>query len=223
MDPAQLEVERQRLTEALALAERDLNLVGYEFHDGVIQDLTAALLLLEGSGQQAAFASPEVKENYAGGLRLLRDCVAEGRRLIRGLASMELDSRGLCSALSRLVEKFRTDHGMQVEFACDSPALDLPASIQHLLFRIAQESLHNVSKHARASEVAVRLEQRYGTLELSIADNGVGFEPAHVPAGHFGLEGIRERARVLGADLLIDTAPHHGTRIIVRLTLATAL
>src|SRR5438105_9172247 len=96
---ADLEAERRRLAEALALAERDRQLLGYEIHDGVVQDLTAAAMHLESAGAQAQFASVEAGENYAGGLRLLRESIAEARRLIRGLVSVELDGRGLCSAL----------------------------------------------------------------------------------------------------------------------------
>jgi signal transduction histidine kinase len=211
------EAECKRLAEALALAERDRQLLGYELHDGLVQSLTAAAMLLEGAGPQATFTSSEVQENFAGGVRLLREAIAETRRMIRGLATVELDERGLVSALERLVEKFRTDQSLPVTFACHLKDVQLTSSAQHLLLRIAQESLYNVWKHARASEVQVRLAECDGKLELSIADNGIGFDPAQVPSGHFGLEGIRARARVLGAELLFDTAPQHGTRIVVRL------
>jgi signal transduction histidine kinase len=212
-----LAAECRRLTEALALAERDRQFVGYEIHDGVVQDLTAAAMLLEGAGRHAAFATPEQKENFEGGVRLLHESIAEARRLIRGLATVELDERGLVSALQRLVTKFRVDHGLPVSFHCSLADAALPTSTQHLLLRIAQESLYNVLKHARAGEVEVRLAEAEGKIELTIADNGVGFDPAHVPPGHFGLEGIRARARVLSAELVFDTAPNHGTRVVVRL------
>jgi len=213
----QLQAECRRLAEALALVERDRQFLGYEIHDGVVQDLTAAVMLLEGAGHQATFTSPEGQDNYAGGVRLLHESIAEARRLIRGLATVELDDRGLASALERLATKFRADHGLPVTFASDGKEWNLPASVQHLLLRVAQESLYNVWKHARASRVELRLAGSDGRLELSIADNGVGFDPARAPAGHFGLAGIRARVAVLGADLLLDTAPAHGTRIVVRL------
>jgi signal transduction histidine kinase len=214
----QLDAERRRLTDALALAERDRQLLGYEIHDGVVQDMAAAAMLLESAGRQAAFAAPEAQESFNGGLKLLRESIVEARRLIRGLTTVQLDERGLVSALERLVEKFRTDHALPVSFECNCPNLELPASMQHLLLRIGQESLYNVWKHARASEALVRLAQSEHLLELSIADNGIGFDPSQIPPNHFGLEGIRARARVLSANLLFDTAPHHGTRIVVQLT-----
>jgi len=215
----ELQAELRRLTEALALAERDRQLLGYEIHDGVVQDLTAAIMLLEGAGRQATFSSPEAQDNYAGGMRLLQESIAEARRLVRGAASIEPTSGGLVAALTRLVERFRADPRLPLQFHCIIQELRLPASVEHLLLRIAQESLYNVWKHAQATEVEVRLMQNEDQLELSIADNGVGFDPAAVPAGHYGLESIRARARILNANLLFDTAPHHGTRVVVQLTM----
>lgn len=213
---AELEAERLRLEQALALAERDRQLLGYEIHDGLVQDLAAAAMLLEGVGQQAEFPSAEVRENFEGGLRLLRESIAEARQLIRGLATVELDDRGLASALERLAGKFRTDLGVPVSLVNEAGSVCLSASTEHLLLRIAQEALYNVWKHARAAHVALRLAQTDGHIELVIEDDGVGFDPQHIAAGHFGLEGMRARSRVLGGELRIDTAPGKGTRIIVR-------
>jgi signal transduction histidine kinase len=214
---ADLESERARLEQALVLAERDRQLLGYEIHDGLVQDLTAAAMLLEGMREQAAFSSPEAKENFEGGVRLLREAIAEARRLIRGLATVELDERGLASALERLAGKFRTELGVPLDFRGEAGIVDLPASAQHLLLRIAQEALYNVWKHAGATHVELKLAQRGSHLELAVEDDGAGFDPKRSAPGHFGLEGMRSRARVLGAQLTIDSAPGTGTRIIVRL------
>src|SRR5258707_12445522 len=99
---AQLEAERRRLTAALALAERDRQLIGYEIHDGVVQNLTAAAMQLEGAGKQAAFASPEGRESYVGGVRLLYESIDEAPRLIQGLPTVEPAARVLVSALQRV-------------------------------------------------------------------------------------------------------------------------
>ncbi len=216
---AHLQAEQRRLTEALALAERDRQLLGYEIHDDVVQDLTAAAMQLEGAGQQATFASPEGKESYTGGLRLLQEGIGKARRLIHGSVGVEIDSRGLVPALSRLVERFCSEQGLPVSALLEVFDVALPASVQHLLLRIAQEALFNVWKHGRASEVEVRLTNEDNKLVLIVADNGVGFDPAAVPPAHFGLEGIRTRARLLGAELVFDTAPSHGTKVVVRLPL----
>jgi len=220
---ARLTEERQRLAQALALAERDRQLLGYDLHDSVVQDLTAATLLLEGAGNHAQFSSAETRESYASGLRILRDAITETRRLIRGLATVELDEHGLVAALQRLVDKFHIDHGLPVAFVSEAQNLNLPASVQHLLLRIAQEALFNVWKHAQAKRVEVRLTVDERELELSISDNGAGFDQAQVPSGHFGLEGMRTRARILGAKLEIASAAGEGTRITVRLLVPDAV
>jgi signal transduction histidine kinase len=215
----ELRRECARLAEALELAERDRQLLGYDLHDAVVQELTAAAMLLEAAGRQANFASNESRENYEGALRLLRDGIAAARQIISTLTAAPSHDDDLPAALSRLVDRFRAELRMPVRLDCRADHLTLPRSATHLLLRIAQESLHNIRKHARATEVEVALVRRDDCLELAIADNGVGFEPASVPAGHFGLEGIRARARALGARLVFDTAPNHGTRIVVQLPL----
>jgi signal transduction histidine kinase len=219
----QLKAERARLGQALLLAERDRQLLGYEIHDDVVQSLTAAAMRLEGAGRQATFASRDDKESYATGLRLLQECIASARRLIRGVVSVEVDQRGFRAALASLVDKFRADYALPVTLACDIDVPQLPDTAQYLLLRIAQEALHNAWKHAQATSIELRLAICDDKLELSIADNGVGFEPADLSAGHFGLEGIRTRARILAANLLFDTAPNHGTRIVVQLTIPPAV
>ena len=209
--------EVERLAEALALAERDRQLLGYEIHDGVVQELSAAAMYLEGAGREARFDSVEAQEIFASGLRLLREAIASTRQLIRGTVSVELDERGLASALVRLSEKFRADHGMPIDFSASESVARLSASAQHLLLRIAQEALYNIWKHAHAKHVQLKLAATEKHVELSIIDDGVGFDLQHIPAGHFGVAGIRARARILGADLHIDSRPGHGTRITVRL------
>jgi signal transduction histidine kinase len=215
------DVEIARLSAALALAERDRQLLGYEIHDGLIQDLTAAAMLLEAAGREARFGSPEVADNFTGGLRLLRESIVEGRRIIRGLAAAELDERGLPSALARLVEKFRSELALPVTLAAETGNLVLPASAQRLLLRIAQEALFNVWKHAAATVVEVTLDYHQRVLELTIADNGTGFNTGQIPAGHFGVEGMRARAEILGARLEIASVPGQGTRVTVRWTVGS--
>lgn len=210
---ATLAEECRRLTAALRLAEQDRQHLLYELHDGVIQDLTAAALRFDAANRPANSAN----EDYASGLRLLRGSIAEARRLLRGTAIDPLAADGLVIGLEQLVAKAGREWQLPVAFVTNCRQYQVTTAEQHLLVRIAQESLANAWKHARATEVEVQLTERDDCLELVIADNGVGFEPALNPAGHFGLESIRARAAALGADVVLDTAPNHGTRIVVRL------
>ena len=215
-DPEKLRAECRRLAEALALAEQDRQLLGYEIHDDVVQDLAAAMMLLEAAGRDAQFATPDCQQNYARGLRLLQDTMANARHLIPGVIVPAWKGVSFCAAVAQLIEKVHDEHQLPVKLQCTVPDPKLPGSMQHLLLRIVQESLHNACKHAQATQIEVTLTKNDDQLELSIADDGVGFEPTTVAADRFGLEGIRARAQVLGASLVFDTAPNHGTRVVVR-------
>jgi signal transduction histidine kinase len=125
---------------------------------------------------------------------------------------------GLLPALEWLAEDFtlRSEIPCRVEASAGDVALGEKASIE--LFRIAQESLTNVARHARASQVRLLMRRRDDALEMSVIDDGCGFDPAQAQAsGHFGLLGMRERALRLGGTLLIDSEPGRGATICVRL------
>jgi signal transduction histidine kinase len=218
-DWARLEAERQRLAQALDLTERDRQLLGYEIHDHLVQDLTAAAMLLEGAAPQLTFHSSDAQESYTAGLRLLRDSIAGARQLIDSQVALADGTTDFRMLLRRLVEKFRTELALPVQFECQAEDVRLPPSVQHLLLRIAQESLFNAWKHAQASRVTLHLARISDQLTLSIADDGVGFDPNQRRAGSFGLEGIHARSAALGAKLVIDSSPGRGTRIEVTLNL----
>ena len=96
---ASLRAERKLLLKSLDLHERDRQLIGFEIHDGIIQDMTAALMFVESAGSQATFATPEMREKHDRGVRVLQAAVQEARRLIRGLIPIELDARGLSASI----------------------------------------------------------------------------------------------------------------------------
>jgi len=218
---ARLEAERQRLTEALSLAERERQLLGYEIHDSILQDLSAAAMLLEGANRQATFASPENQESHAAGLRLLRDSISGARHLIGGLTQVGLSSADLRLTLRHLVQKFRDDHSLPVTFECEADDLRLPPTAQHMLLRIAQESLFNVSKHAQAQHVVVRLSKTRQELTLSITDDGNGFDPETLGQNGnsvgLGMLNMREMTEFAGGRFTIVSAPAQGTLIRVEI------
>jgi nitrate/nitrite-specific signal transduction histidine kinase len=85
-----------------------------------------------------------------------------------------------------------------------------------VFYRLCQEALTNIAKHARASQVAIHLQQDAGTVELQIQDNGRGFNPEHTPSGHYGLSIMRERAESVGAKLLVGSRPKSGTEVVIQ-------
>ena len=92
----------------------------------------------------------------------------------------------------------------------------LPADVQEVLYRLCQEGLNNIAKHAGASRVDIKLQYVQGAVELRIRDDGRGFNPEQTPPGHYGLSMMRERATAIGARLSITSQPRHGTEIVIR-------
>jgi signal transduction histidine kinase len=145
------------------------------------------------------------------------------RRLMKDLRPPVLDERGLTVALRGLGQEFRTTSGLRVSVSVPSGHLaNLEPERETALYRIAQEALTNVAKHARATEASITLSMDGRTLRIEIADNGSGFDPEQIVVadGHFGLVTMRERAEMAGGTLSIETRNGHGTcvRVLVPLS-----
>jgi signal transduction histidine kinase len=220
---ASLLAERNLLHQSLDLHERDRQLVAFEIHDGIIQEMTAALMFLESAGSHATFSAPEMREKYDRGIRVLQAAVQEARRLIRGLIPIELDARGLAASLERLVEKFRADQGLEIDYQAEVGLDHLVPAVEMIVLRIVQEALNNVWKHSQTTRAEVRLVQHDDELEVSVTDWGVGFSLGETPKSRYGLTGIRERAKLVGGTATIVSQPGRGTRVSVRFTLRDTL
>jgi two-component system sensor histidine kinase UhpB len=137
------------------------------------------------------------------------------------LSSPLLDEYGLEAAIREYIQRYQQRTGIAVELQFDGVAGQLQPEEQLALYRIAQEALTNVAKHAQASQVMIRLETIDQVGRLVIADNGVGFDPNAVrtPAeGHgLGLLSIRDRAESIGGTLRVESSPGQGTQMIVEL------
>lgn len=194
--------------------------IGRELHDETSQSLAAALLSIDSALLNADACSPEVRAQVANARTLIGHCLAQIRLLLYDLRPSVLDDFGLVPALRWYVESHLRVHGLSVTLDFDDAQLRLPASAETALFRIAQDSLANVVKHAQATTVSLRLEVKPGYATLHVADNGVGFDPERVAAdarGKYGvgLMSIRERVAALSGTLTLDSAPGEGTRIHV--------
>jgi PAS domain S-box-containing protein len=215
--------ERHVLRQMLEIQERERQLVAYEIHDGLAQFLAGAMMHLQALEHAAGPAGPSRELHES--LRLLRAAVDESRRLISGLRPPTLDELGIVEAVDSLVADARIDVP-QVTFTHDLPPGRLAAQLETTIFRIVQESLSNARRHANASRVDVVIAatgaEPHRRIRASIHDNGVGFDPTAVPDDRFGLEGIRQRARMLGSEAVIRSAPGQGTTIEVDLPLLIA-
>jgi PAS domain S-box-containing protein len=205
-----LQRERTVLRRLLEIQERERQLVSYEIHDGLAQYLTGALMHLHAC-QHAERTEPAARELDAS-IRLVQAAVDESRRLIGGLRPPALDELGITAAIESLVADARAEIS-HVSFTTELSGSRLPAALETILFRIVQESLSNARRHSAARSAHVRLTRDGGFVQVHVSDDGQGFDPLRVPEDRFGLEGIRQRCRLLGVEPRIESAPGRGTTI----------
>ncbi|MHB8576962.1 MAG: GAF domain-containing sensor histidine kinase [Dehalococcoidia bacterium] len=218
-----LAVEHRRLLTAqtrLAQVE-ERNRLAREIHDTVAQTLAGLALQLEAA--DALIERDTVRSHHAVGraINLTHTALEDVRRSVLDLRAAPLEGLTLAEALRRRVAAFAAEHAITGTFALTGADRPLPPRLEVGVFRIAQEALTNVARHAAATSVSVLLsvdEAPGGRLRLSVEDDGRGFD-AEAPPGHFGLVGMRERARLLGGGLQIASTPDAGTRVELDLPL----
>jgi signal transduction histidine kinase len=198
----------RRVVEAQELERRRL---ARELHDETGQALTSILLGLKGleerTGDEASReAAQELRE-------LVVSTLQDVRRLAVELRPTALDDFGLVAALERLADSFAEQTGISVDFQTALADERLPAEAETALYRIVQESLTNVVKHAKARRVSVLLARREGSVKAVVEDDGRGFDPAELGDDGFGLVGMRERLALLGGRLEVESGPEAGTTI----------
>lgn len=215
--------EQALLHRSLELHERDRQLLAFEIHDGIVQDMAGAVMLLESAGRQASFETPAAESHYQRAVGTLLKSVAEARLLIRGLIPVVLDQAGFVASLQKLVQRFENDQGMQVSLMANVQLTHLAPAFEMIILRIVQESLINVWRHSQVQRAAVEVTQHDDQLLLVIRDEGIGFDPSQVKTTRYGLTGMKERARLLGGTAQIDSQPGQGTRVQVTLPLAQAI
>lgn len=205
-----------------AVREEECARIARELHDQLGQELTALKLGVARAAAELRKASPgggggEVEQVLEDVGASIDGCVDSVRTIASELRPGILDRLGLEPALEWLARRFSREAGIPCAFRGDeAPA---PGEAQATaLFRIAQEALTNVARHARASRADVDLSRREGHLVLTIRDDGAGFDPDR-PGSSLGILGMRERARILGGSLEVACAPGRGTRVTAKIPL----
>jgi PAS domain S-box-containing protein len=195
-----LQALSQRLVE---VQEQERSHLARELHDEIGQLLTSLKFALTGGKTHEAQA-------------LLEEALAGVRELSFNLRPALLDHLGLVPALSRLIERYSDSTGVRVTFRHSGLEQRLAAQVETVAYRVVQEALTNVARHARAPEAAVRLWVDAGMLEIQIEDQGIGFELNEVLDGarSSGLPGMRERVQLVGGRLEIEAAPGSGTHLL---------
>jgi PAS domain S-box-containing protein len=217
-----LAVEQQFLEQLLLAHERDRQLMAYEIHDGLVQDITGALMHLEAVWPSHASQARE-GNSFERALTLLRESLDEGRRLISGLRPPILDEQGIVAAIAYLVGEHVAAGMAAIRFNHDVHFDRLEPLMEGTLFRIAQEALTNIKRHSQSRTAAVDLSQIGDRIQLQIRDWGVGFDSNQIEKRRFGLRGIRERARLLRGRAIIESWPGRGTRVFVEIPMPPTL
>jgi signal transduction histidine kinase len=214
-----LRKEQRYLRYLLELQDRDRQMVSYEIHDGLVQQLAAAIMQLETFRRLAGVSDNEVWQTFQTGLQRLNDCMREARQLINGLRSPVLDELGVVAAIEDIISQNIDQDKPEIDFVHHLDRERLAPSLENAIFRIVQESLTNARRYSQSDRLLVRLTQRDEYIRIEIRDWGIGFNPRKVGDGHFGLEGIQERARLFGGSATVKSALGKGTRIVVQLPL----
>ena len=206
--------ELNKQAQAFAVLEERQRLA-HNLHDAINQSLFSAGLIAEVLPRLWERDQQQARQSLEDLRRLTRGAMAEMRALLAELRPSTLTDAELGDLLRLLGNSFtgRTDVPAKVTIVGQGV---LPADVQVAIYRICQEALNNILKHARASAVEIFLKHEEGSIELNIRDDGRGFDPEQIPSGHYGLSIMHERAEGVGAQLSITSQPGHGTELSIR-------
>jgi len=209
------ETERQRLVaQIMRGAEAERSRIAYEIHDAPIQRLAALSLRLAAMSRRIQRGSREEANSLLAELQTALSTEIDGlRRLMVGLRPPSLDQVGLRLAVEDQVEEFHRDTGASCSVDIDL-LHPISADLETAIFRVIQEALRNAAKHSRCSEASVAVCGMGKTIEMTVHDNGSGFQPGALGAHKgFGLTSMREHVQISKGSFLVDSSPGHGTSI----------
>ncbi len=200
--------------------ENERRRIARELHDDTIQSLVGLSRHLEALTASDDLLSPEAAGRVGELQDATRQMIERMRRFSQDLRPSILDDLGLLPTLEELASDLDRQPGMRAELRLRGEERRLSSEMELTLFRIAQEALNNIRRHADASEVIITVDMSDSTIKVTVEDDGMGFEPPSLTdhratGGKLGLIGMHERARLLGGSLMVDSEPGRGTRVIV--------
>jgi PAS domain S-box-containing protein len=219
---AERENRLQELIRKLITAqEEERRKVSYEVHDGLAQTAAGAHQLLQAFARQHPPDSEKGRKDLARALQLVQQTVGEARYVIADLRPTALDDFGLAAAVRLQVEKISSE-GSQVDYEEALGNERLPPEVETALFRVAQEALTNVHKHAPSARVRITLRRPNDAVRLQVRDWGPGFNPEKItdgggPGERLGLSSMRERVALLGGHLEVHSRPGEGTEVVAEI------
>jgi signal transduction histidine kinase len=210
---------------ALTAQEEERRRVALELHDETAQSLTALTMALDSMVRKNARLAPEDAATLRETRQIAADVLEGIRRLIYALRPVALQEMGLGAALRWYAEDSMERSGVEVHVATEGAEIEVPDHLELVLYRIGQEALSNVNRHAKASNVWIDIAYRDATVKLAVRDDGVGFEadgleePVSRGSG-LGMAGMRERAALVDGRLAFESAPGSGTTVAVEVPVA---
>ena len=201
--------------------EEERTRVSRDLHDQIGQILTAIKMDMTWMGRRLAKTQGPVRERLAGTVELINDGIRSVRRICTGLRPGVLDDLGLAAAIEWQANEFASRTGIPCQVSATSGDLHLDGEQATAFFRIFQECLTNVSRHAKARSVRVSLHMEGGNLLMVVRDDGKGFRESEA-SGSLGILGMKERAQVCGGDLQISSSPGNGTTVTLCVPIRSA-
>lgn len=214
--------QRQQLgLQVIKAQEEERKRVAREIHDGPAQSMANVVLRMEFCEKLLDVDPEKVRQELKELKGVVRGNLQDVRKIIFDLRPMALDDLGLVPALKRFLEDYRDKYGLAVEPVFRGTEKRLTPALEIALFRLIQEALNNVRKHAEASKVEITLDIKAKMITATVKDNGRGFDLKQALAANsgdsFGLISMKERVELLGGHLEIKTAPGRGTEVLFRI------
>jgi signal transduction histidine kinase len=209
------------LRKLITAQEEERRKVSYEVHDGLAQTAAGAHQLLQAFARQHPPDSEKGRNDLSRVLQLVQQTVGEARYVIADLRPTALDDFGLAAAVRLQVEKISAQ-GSKVDYEEALGDERLPPEVETALFRVAQEALTNVHKHAPSARVRITLQRLNDSVRLQVRDWGPGFNPERItdgggPGERLGLSSMRERMALLGGHLEVHSRPGEGTEVVAEI------
>jgi PAS domain S-box-containing protein len=214
-----LQREHRTLKYLLQSSDHERQLIAYEIHDGLAQQLAGAIMQLQTFGHRKDRNPTEAAKAYDAAVTMLQQAHFEARRLIAGVRPPILDESGVVAAVGHLVNEQGRLKGPKIDYHSRVSFGRLAPIVENAIYRIVQEGLTNACQHSKSEKVRVSLVQRDDRVRIEVRDWGIGFDTKALPEKRFGLVGIQQRARLMGGKCRIQSKVGKGTSITVELPL----
>ena len=209
--------QRQLVNRVFEAHDQDRQSLASELHEDLSQRMTGALLRLQALERLLQGVPENATRELHKAQKLLSHSIGAARRIANRLQPPALAQFGLVAGIDCLTAGIARDGQPAIEFSCDEDFARVAPTVEIAAFRVVQELLENVLRHSQSRKVWVDLVRSNGHVQLEVHDWGIGFDPAQVNGDGFGLREVRERVKLLGGRIEIDSAPGNGTRVVVEL------